>query len=174
MLARLRPHLSYANVVSTACLFVLLGGSAYAAVTLKRGSVKGKHVAKNAITSPKVKQGTLRPGDFRPGVLPPAGSRVAGIVVKRIDVPLPAGPADNVPGPDQNVSVGCAVDERIIGGAAASINTSGEVLASRSASDDNAGTPEDGGGFTHWYARVRSKDDSPQFARVFAICMQVR
>jgi hypothetical protein len=174
MLRRLRPHLSYANVVSTLCLFVLLGGTAYAAVTLKRGSVKGKHIASNAVTSPKVKQGTLRVGDFRPGVLPPSGSRIAGIVVKRTDRALPAGPADNVPGPDQHVSVGCAVDERIIGGAAASINTSGEVLTSRPASDDNAAVPEDGGSFTHWYARARSKSDSPQLVRVFAICAQMR
>ena len=31
---RIRPHLSYANVMSTVAVFVALGGSSYAAVTL--------------------------------------------------------------------------------------------------------------------------------------------
>ena len=72
---RLRNHLTYANVVSTLCLFILLGGSAYAAVALKRNSVKGKHIAKNAVTSKKVKNASLLSTDFAAGQLPagPAG-----------------------------------------------------------------------------------------------------
>ena len=34
-----RPRLSYANVVSTLCLFLLLGGGAYAATKLAKNSV---------------------------------------------------------------------------------------------------------------------------------------
>jgi len=46
------------------CPFILLGGGAVAAVKLTRNSVKGKHIARNAITSPKVKNGSLLALDF--------------------------------------------------------------------------------------------------------------
>src|SRR5215208_5707818 len=55
MFAGLRSHLTYANVVSTLCLFILLGGSAYAAATIgsaeiKDNSVKGVDVRDEAST----------------------------------------------------------------------------------------------------------------------------
>jgi hypothetical protein len=70
MLDRLRPRLTFANVVSVVTLFVVLGGSAYAAVQLSRNAVKRKHIAPNAVTAPKVKNGSLRFEDFGPGQLP--------------------------------------------------------------------------------------------------------
>ena len=72
MLAKLllRNHLTYANVVSSLCLFILLGGTAYAGLSLARGSVKGKHIARNAITSTKVKDASLLAQDFAAGELP--------------------------------------------------------------------------------------------------------
>jgi hypothetical protein len=78
----MRKHLTYANVVSTICLFVVLGGTSVAAVTLTRGSVKGKHIARNAVTSAKVKNRSLRARDFARASLPagpagPAGERGA-------------------------------------------------------------------------------------------------
>jgi hypothetical protein len=166
MLARLRPHLSYANVVSTLCLFVLLGGTAYAATALTRGSVKGKHIAKNAITSAKVKNRSLRAADLRAGVLPAPG--ISNVVVHRTDVNLPGG------GQDEHVDMQCAVDERMIGGAAAPINTSAEVLSSRPAIDANGNPPEDGGSFTHWSVRARTTGNFGSTVRVFAICAQTR
>ena len=39
MLARLRPRLSFANVTSVLALFIALGGTGYAAVTLPRTPV---------------------------------------------------------------------------------------------------------------------------------------
>jgi hypothetical protein len=70
MLTRFRHRLTYANVMATIAVFIALGGSSYAALTLKRGSVKGKHIARNAITSPKVKDASLLSQDFAPGQLP--------------------------------------------------------------------------------------------------------
>jgi hypothetical protein len=70
MLDRLRPRLTFANVVSAVTLFVLLGGSAYAAVELSRNDVKRKHIARDAVTAPKVKNGSLRLEDFGRGQLP--------------------------------------------------------------------------------------------------------
>jgi len=82
MLTRARSRLTYANVMATLGVFIALGGTSAAAVSLKRGSVKGKHLAANAVTSPKVKNGSLRAEDFGLGQLPkgesgPAGARGA-------------------------------------------------------------------------------------------------
>jgi hypothetical protein len=74
MSQRFRPRFTYANVVSTLCLFILLGGSSYAAVQLSKGQVKTKHIAKNAVTSAKVKDGSLLSKDFKAGQLP-AGAK---------------------------------------------------------------------------------------------------
>jgi hypothetical protein len=54
MLSKLRPHLSYANVVSTVCLFVLLGGTAVAAIKItgknvQNGSLTGKDIKKHSV-----------------------------------------------------------------------------------------------------------------------------
>lgn len=70
---------SYANVVATIALFVALGGSSYAAVTLSRNSVTSRAIkdgqvrtadlGSDAVTSPKVKDGSLLSTDFAPGEL---------------------------------------------------------------------------------------------------------
>jgi hypothetical protein len=68
---------SHATVVAYVALFVALGGTSVAAVTLKRNSVKGKNIARNAVSSPKVKDRSLLATDFKEGQLPqgPAGSQ---------------------------------------------------------------------------------------------------
>ena len=78
MLANLRSHLSYANVVSSACLFILLGGGAYAATQLPKNSVGSKQIKKNAVNSSKVKNGSLAAGDFKAGQLPTGARGPAG------------------------------------------------------------------------------------------------
>lgn len=71
MLAKLRSYRpSHATVVAYLALFVALGGSSYAAVTLKKNSVKSRNIAKNAVTSPKVRNGALLSRDFKAGQLP--------------------------------------------------------------------------------------------------------
>jgi hypothetical protein len=77
---RMRRHLTYANVISSLCLFILLGGSAVAAVT-----ITGKQVKDNSLTSADIRNGTLHGADFGRGVLPPAGSTQTG-------APGPQGP----------------------------------------------------------------------------------
>jgi len=54
MLGRLLSHLTYANVVSTICLFVVLSGTAYAAMILPINSVGRAQLKANAVTSSKV------------------------------------------------------------------------------------------------------------------------
>jgi hypothetical protein len=69
VLRKLRPRLSYANVVSTLCLFILLGGGAYAATTLPRDSVSTQSVQDGAITNPKLATGAVRGPKVAPGSL---------------------------------------------------------------------------------------------------------
>jgi hypothetical protein len=66
VLTRLRRRLTYANVVATFCLFmVLAGGSAFAAKKLT-----GAQIANNAITSKHIKNRSLLAIDFKAGQLP--------------------------------------------------------------------------------------------------------
>jgi hypothetical protein len=74
MLGRLLSHLTYANVVSTLCLFVVLSGTAYAAATLPINSVGRAQLKANAVISSKVQDGALLRKDFMAGQLP-AGPR---------------------------------------------------------------------------------------------------
>jgi hypothetical protein len=53
---RFLPRFTYANVVSTLCLFLLLGGaSALAATQLAKNSVGTKQIKKNAVVAAKIK-----------------------------------------------------------------------------------------------------------------------
>jgi hypothetical protein len=57
---RLGGKLTYANVVSTLCLFLLLGGSAaFAATQLPKNSVGSKQLKNNAVTTGKLKNGAV-------------------------------------------------------------------------------------------------------------------
>jgi hypothetical protein len=56
---------SPATFIALLALFVALGGSSYAAFQLPRNSVGGKQLKRNAVTSPKVKPGSLLLSDFR-------------------------------------------------------------------------------------------------------------
>ena len=77
-------RLSYSNVMATIAVFVALGGTGVAAVSLsknsvgskqiKRGAVKTSELARNAVRSSKVKNGSLLATDFALGQLP-SGSK---------------------------------------------------------------------------------------------------
>jgi Collagen triple helix repeat (20 copies) len=54
-----RPHLTYANIVSTLCLFLLLGGgAAFAATRLPKNSVGPNQLRKGAVTPTKLSAAT--------------------------------------------------------------------------------------------------------------------
>jgi hypothetical protein len=64
---KLREKLTYANVVSSIALFmVVAGGSAYAASHL----IKGSQIAKGTITAANIKKGSLLKTNFKTGQLP--------------------------------------------------------------------------------------------------------
>ena len=91
MLRRLQPHLSYANVVSTLCLFILLGGVGYAAATIsgkdvKNGSLTWRDLRKNTLGGSRIKESRL-------GRVPRAANadRVGGLAAVQLLVRCPAG-----------------------------------------------------------------------------------
>src|SRR5256714_14985807 len=74
---RFRPRVTYANVVATLALFLALGGGAYAAFTLPANSVGTKQLKKNAVTSPKIKDRSLRAADLAKGQFLRPGDKAA-------------------------------------------------------------------------------------------------
>jgi hypothetical protein len=85
----LRPRLSYANVAATVALFLAIGGgTVYAAFNLGKNDVHSKNIApkavktsdlaKNAVTSPKIKDGSVEPADLAAGVMAGLSSDVTG------------------------------------------------------------------------------------------------
>jgi hypothetical protein len=76
----LRPRLTYANVAATIALFLAVGGgTVYAAFSLGKNDVHSKNlapravkasdIAKDAVTSPKIKDGSVQAADIAAGVI---------------------------------------------------------------------------------------------------------
>lgn len=86
LLSTLTRRLTYANVTSTACLFLLLGGSAYAAT-----AITGSDVRNGSLTGADVRDHSLLARDFKAGELPRGPQGDPG-------PPGPAGPEGD-PGP---------------------------------------------------------------------------
>jgi hypothetical protein len=63
-IARLRSRLTYANVTATMALFIALGGSSYAAITLPRDSVSAKQIRQNAVRSNEIRNGSVAMKDI--------------------------------------------------------------------------------------------------------------
>jgi hypothetical protein len=66
---KMRPRLTFANVISCLALFVALGGSAYAATQLKKNSVGTKQLKKNAVTEAKVGNEAITAAKVKSGTL---------------------------------------------------------------------------------------------------------
>jgi hypothetical protein len=78
MLRRFRSQLTYANVMATAAMFIALGGGSYAALKLPANSVGAKQLRRDAVTSSKVKNGSLLRSDFKVGQVPAGPQGPAG------------------------------------------------------------------------------------------------
>lgn len=79
----MRRHLTYANIVSTLCLFIVLGGSAFAATKvgskqIADNSVQGKDVKNGSLTGKDVKLRSLTAGLFKAGQLPRGATGATG------------------------------------------------------------------------------------------------
>src|SRR3954453_265581 len=82
-MARIRSRLTYANVMATIAVFVALGGSSYAALTvtgknIKNGSVAWADTRANSLRSLDVQDGGLLVKDFKAGQLPAGATGATG------------------------------------------------------------------------------------------------
>jgi hypothetical protein len=64
VLEKLRHHLTYANVMATIAVFIALGGSSYAALTIsgsdiRNRSIAGKKLKRNTLTGKQVRESRL-------------------------------------------------------------------------------------------------------------------
>lgn len=103
LLRSARQRLTYANVTATLALFIALGGTSYAALTLPKDSVGSKQIRTravgaselrtNAVTSRSIKNRTIKTGDLAlstrsslrgalgpPGPVGPAGAALRAII----------------------------------------------------------------------------------------------
>jgi hypothetical protein len=64
MVRRLQERMTYANVTATIALFIVLGGTSFAAVTLPRNSVDASHIKAGAVRSSEVKDLSLEVKDL--------------------------------------------------------------------------------------------------------------
>ena len=135
MLSRLASRLTYANVVSSICLFLVIGGGAYAAASLPRNSVGPRQLKNNAVTSGKVKDRTLRGVDLKNGTIGPS-KLAAGTIPDRQTVTVRTGTAfppgkngsgpncvDGVPGGSKGYKAADGVTQNSCGGGAGGQST---------------------------------------------------
>src|SRR4051812_46272947 len=81
-------RLTYANVMATVAVFIALGGASYAAIVLpansvgtrqiKNGQVKNADLAADAVTSAKIRDGSLVSEDFARGEIPTGAAGAKG------------------------------------------------------------------------------------------------
>src|SRR5437763_9591036 len=97
MLDKIRQRLTYANVMATVAVFIALGGSSYAALTisgarLKNRSVHGVKIARNTLGGTEIRESAL-------GRVPRARSadRLGGLSATQLKVRCPS---DTLPAAD--------------------------------------------------------------------------
>lgn len=112
----LRTLPSPATVIASIALLLALGGTSIAAVTaLPRNSVGTAQLKASAVTSAKVRNGSLLRADFRPGQLqagPPGPQGLPGITARE-DI-LAETPTDSVS--PKTVRATCSAGKKVLGG----------------------------------------------------------
>lgn len=90
----LQGKLTYANVISTLCLFLLLGGgAAFAANQLPTNSVGTKQLRKKAVTTAKIKNEAVTAAKVKTGTL--TGGQINSSTLGTVPNASHAGSADN-------------------------------------------------------------------------------
>jgi hypothetical protein len=165
---RLKNHVTSAHVIALLALFVAMGGTGYAALKLPKNSVGSKQIKKNAVSGSKVKNGSLKKGDFAAGSLPAGPQGLPGAKGDKgdqgltgatgtfgaITVQFNEATSDLGNGAETSLDVHCPAGQIAIGGGARGDLTNSEltkITASRPIiSTSNSGAPGDDGTFTGW------------------------
>ncbi len=183
----IRRRLSFANIMSSVAVSIALGGTSYAAslarnsvgsTQIKAKAVKNSDLGDSAVTSKKVKNGSLLAADFAIGQLPrgatgatgapgapgtPGASGATGPVgqtgtVGAATAQFEQAPADLANGADKTYSVFCPAGQQAIAGGGRGDDTLSEetiLTSTRPAiSSGNTEPPTDGQTFTGWRITV--------------------
>ena len=144
MLSRFRPRLTYANVISTLCLFIVLGGGAYAATALPKNSVGSAQLKSKAVTPPKVAPKTIKLFKGQNGATQVTARE------KSENVPVTCTPQGSPPTTYYSCSGGATVVAACENGERA---TGGSYTSQYQTPSDTGPTPTSGTP-TGWFARV--------------------
>ena len=144
---KFRPRLSYANVVSTLALFlVVAGGSAFAATQLAKNSVGTKQLKKNAVTSAKIKANAVTGAKIGGGAVTEA--KIGGGAVTEAKLG-----GNAVTG--TKLAAGAVSTGKIADGAVGPEKLSGSYLASSTPGVPVAGiNVSSSGGIDRWFNRA--------------------
>jgi hypothetical protein len=190
------PRPTFSSTIAVLALFVALGGSSYAAIqisgtSIKNGTVTGTDLKNETVKSADIDNRTLLAKDFKPGQLPagPAGPVGAqgpqgdpgpqgpagptSVVVRRIDVPIPAVEPPVAPrDPEVTPAVArCNPGERAVGGGAGiERGTRGAGVLSDEPAVEN-GPAGDGDTPTGWLAIGINTTPEEALMRVHAVCV---
>jgi hypothetical protein len=114
MLARLRAHLTYANIVATLALFLALGGASYAAIRVGSGSIinnsiRTQDLKNNDIRGKDIRNRTIQGGDILTNTI--KGQQVRESTLSKVP------DADKLDGADStSFRVGCPAETQRHGG----------------------------------------------------------
>jgi len=171
---RRRP--SAGVVLAIVALFVALGGSSYAAVSLPKASIGAPQIKQGAVNSKKVQDGSLLVKDFKQGQLPAGpqgpqgepgsqgpqgpqgGPGISGFQI--VD-----GPTVSVdPGRTSQSTVTCPAGKKAISGGYET-GSSANVTLNRTGPSTTAGTA--------WYVRITNNDAARKDWNAQAVCVNV-
>ena len=169
----LRCRLTYANVTATLALFVALGGSAYAGLTIDGGdvvdgSLTGRDIRNGSVAQVDLEQAVAARRRGRRGPRGPRGPRGRSGATRVI---VKTGPANDCTTPscasvEQTNSVSCDAGQSLVGGGAAAPQQA-LLVASRPTPGTSGAAP------TGWEARARAAQGALQAKpEVWALCAQ--
>jgi hypothetical protein len=84
MLARLRRRASFANVTSALALFVALGGTSYAAITLPANSVGSDQIRTGAVGTPEIRTGGVGSAEIKTSAVRASEIKTGGVGASEI------------------------------------------------------------------------------------------
>jgi hypothetical protein len=183
------PRFTYSNVAATLALFLALGGTSYAALTItgsnvRNGTLTGSDIKDSSLQSKDVKNSSLLAKDFKSGELPagpqgdpgpqgpqgepgaPGAPGATNVVARRTNVVIADGAQDDA-------TASCQAGEVAVGGGASITdssvpNTTAVVWDTPLEADESL--PEAGETATQWQALGVNASGSAQIMAVVALC----
>jgi hypothetical protein len=176
MMRSVRSRLTFASVMSIVAVFVGLGATSVAAISLSKNSVGAKQIKTNAVRGPEIRKNAVRSGevrngallavDFAGGQLPAGPQGIQGIQgtqgergnFREVTVQFEQAGADLADGASASYNAFCPAGQLGIGGGFRGDFDDSEatnVGSSRPAmGPGNTEPPVDGGTFTGWRITV--------------------